>query len=407
MVREDMRGPRYRNSWHPGEGPTIQHTDRGKRARSPESPVRTGPSSSTWTPRPSARVFPDYNERPASAQPFKNPNLIPVVPRRSHAMETFSPTVGSQQDREVDEERLPQIWHPSIDDLVRRTAHDYDMIMNYERDAEGGQRWLPEDIERIRVVGKNLHRDIFNLRRWPRVVAQHGDQDKHMMIQIKRDANLLKLLCERVQMAIVKYEQKCEFELLRDGVYAQDEDGNFYKPMALHQHVAESGYQQYVPHPSTEYYELKRKGESYSNISRLRAPPNDVNCLQPKGSLDFDGTTHTATSKDEAVYPEPEATRQPVLRYSGRAPGGGSPKYYLDSPPTHHRRSPSPTPSCEPPNSNVPPVRTTSDTKLRGRVRSNKYERDGKSRRQAKMDKARERSPRPAAGHLGKHKLYY
>ncbi|KAF9700261.1 hypothetical protein EKO04_001369 [Ascochyta lentis] len=172
------------------------------------------------------------------SQAFKNPNLIPVLSRHTRNTAVVTPDINLQQDAEP-EERLPQIWHPSIDDLVRRTAHDYDLVMNYERDAEGGQRWLPEDIATIRDVGKRLHSDIFALRRSQRAVAYQGDQDKKMMQQIKRDANFLKLLCERVQRAINKYEQKCEFELLRDGVYAQDEDGSFYKPTTPQQHVAE------------------------------------------------------------------------------------------------------------------------------------------------------------------------
>ena len=180
------------------------------------------------------------------AEPFRNPNLIPVVPHRSRLSKVYSPVREFYQDEEQEEERLPQIWHTSIDDLVRRTAHDYDLVMNYERDAKGGQRWLPEDIATIRNVGKHLHGDIFALRRWQRVVAEQGDQDRKMMTYIKMNVNSLKLLCERVQRVINKYEQKCEFELLRDGVYAQDEDGNFYKPTSPQQHVAEGGHLQDV-----------------------------------------------------------------------------------------------------------------------------------------------------------------
>lgn len=131
--------------------------------------------------------------------------------------------------------------------------------MNYERDAEGGQRWLPEDIATIRAVGKSLHRDIFALMRRRRVIAGLGDQDsKDLMTQAKSAANVVKLLCERVQSAINKYEQKCEFELLRDGVYERDEDGNFYKPTVPQGYVVEADFQDF-PYRSSEY------GEAYSS----------------------------------------------------------------------------------------------------------------------------------------------
>lgn len=180
---------------------------------------------------------------------------MPVVPRRSQTAQSPSLTGEPGQYEEFEEEQLPQIWHTSIDDLIRRTAHDYDLVMNYERDAEGGQRWLPGDIARIRDVGKNLHRDIFALRRWQRIVAQQGDQDKIMMMHIKREANFAKLLCERVQGAIIKYEQKCNLELLRDSVYAQDEDGNLYKPTTPEALVAEGGFLYNEPPPTNESIE--------------------------------------------------------------------------------------------------------------------------------------------------------
>ncbi|KAJ4361440.1 hypothetical protein N0V95_001857 [Ascochyta clinopodiicola] len=215
----------------------------------------------TQTPQPflSQPLLYDLRMTPANhgmsgppCQAFKNPNLIPVVSRRTQNTKITSPIMNLQQHGELDEGRLPQIWHPSIDNLMRRTAHDYDMVMNYERDAEGGQRWVPKDVATIRDVGKRLHSDIFALRYWQRVVSEQGDQDKKMMQQIKRDANFLKLLCERVQRAINRYEQKCEIELLRDGVYAQDEDGNFYKPVVPQQYVAEGGFLRDIARPSIE-----------------------------------------------------------------------------------------------------------------------------------------------------------
>jgi hypothetical protein len=232
------------------------------------------------------------------AETLRNPNLISVVLRRSRLSKVSSPAREFHQDEEQEDERSPLIWHTSFDDLVRRTAHDYDLVMNYERDAEGGQRWLPEDIATIRNVGKHLHGDIFALKRWQRVVAEQGDQDKKVMMYINRDAKFLKLLCERVQRAINKYEQKCGFELLRDGVYAQDENGNFYKPIPSQQHVAEGGFLQDVAqhnignaeggrpalHPEEHY------SEPVTSSRRYRTPPKAYTSRNhmPKRNLAFD-----------------------------------------------------------------------------------------------------------------------
>lgn len=306
-------------------------------------------------PHPSTQHYPSFDQRlsPAtthatpepSIQTFKNPNLIPVVPRHSHTAQSFSPAGESQQYEETGEERLPQIWHTSIDDLIRRTAHDYDLIVNYERDAEGGQRWLPRDIAHIRDVGKNLHRDIFALRRWQRVVAEQGDQDKTMMMHIKREANFLKLQCERVQRAIVKYEQKCEFELLRDGVYAQDENGNFYKPTTPQQFVAEGGYPQDVPRPSTEDVEDDSLGRSqdhhqdvyqdYGGTTRLEIP-SDTETLSPlKRNLASDFAfqfTPFDKPKREATHQKSGAAHQSTSSRSGRVSDGRVSKPYRDQP---------------------------------------------------------------------------
>lgn len=252
----------------------------------------------------------------------ENPNMIPVLLRRSHSSKVESITASLEVNDKAAGEHLLQIWHPSIDGLIRRTAHDYDLIMNYERDAEGGQRWLPEDIAKIRDIGKHLHSSIFALRRWQRVAATRGIQDKKTMQQIGTDANLLRLLCERVQKAINKYEQKCEFELLRDSRYAQDEDGNFYKPTTPRQYV--SGSPRRIAQPSMERADdatlIRLYGHNqaaslpekyYKDIcagSRsVRLPPGlrDCSCHPLKRNLAFDFAfqqTPFDKMRAEAVY---------------------------------------------------------------------------------------------------------
>jgi|SRR5690242_11523361 len=277
MVYKNQRGPRCRNSWRPSDGPPAREHEEPQR-----SPIAKPQAPSLWSSSTRAQrsvwTWSDYNKRSilattlAKPEPpdrtFKNPNNVPVAPRCSYTARLPPPALRSQPERKLDDEPLPQIWRQSIDDLIRRTAHDYDLVMNYERDAEGGQRWLPEDIATIRDVSKSLHRDIFALMRRRRVIAGLRDQDsKDLMTQAKSAANLVKLRCERVQSAINKYEQKCEFELLRDGVYEQDEDGNFYKPIVPQPYVVEADFQDF-PYRSSEYGEAYSPGRRCYNEQR-------------------------------------------------------------------------------------------------------------------------------------------
>jgi hypothetical protein len=293
---------------------------------------RLTPNSTHATPEPPIQMF-------------KNPNLMPVVPHLAQTAQPSLPVRELEQYEEIEEERLPQIWHTSIDDLIRRTAHDYDLIMNYERDAEGGQRWTPRDIAHIRGVGKDLHRDIFALRRWQRVVAQQGDRDKIVMMQIKREANSVKLLCERVQNAIVKYEQKCNLELLRDGVYAQDEDGNLYKPTTPQEFVAEDGCLHNVPQPSNQgigdgrwqYPQGQNQGvhQDYDSAAWLAASADTQLSSSTKHNLAFDfafQSTPFDRLKREHTYRKSSAVAdQPPASRPGRLLDGRISKPYLDA----------------------------------------------------------------------------
>lgn len=338
MTNGSQRESRCWNSWRPSDGPLRLEAVEFRRQQSPFPLERTERTSTTQTLHPRTRQDANFDQRLAPmstqttpvppARAFRNPNLMPMVPRRSYR-ETSSSLLGDfRQVEEADEERLPQIWHPSIDDLIRRTAHDYDLIMNYQRDAEGGQRWLPRDTSRIRAIGKNLHRDVFSLRRWQRIVAQQGDQDKATMEQIKRDVNLLKLQCERIQQAIIKYEQKCEFELLRDGIYAQDEEGNFYKPTTPQRYVTESGYLQDVPQPSIESMRDDNRGspqahnqnayQGYSSTARSRTPLDTEPSSPPKRSEIFDPAFQSASWDREAINRKLEATHQSTTSRSSR-----------------------------------------------------------------------------------------
>ncbi|KAH6633354.1 hypothetical protein C7974DRAFT_452614 [Boeremia exigua] len=384
MTYERQQVPRRRKSWRTSDARSSQSTRQTLRQQSPESyvsvrqPTSTWAQSGAWTAskhgeHPEPATTPVTSVPPAHA--FQNPNLIPVNPRRSYAARNALPVETSQHDTNLDEQRLPQIWNTSIDDLIRRAAHEYDLVMNYERDAEGGQRWLPEDVARIRRTGKDLHRDIFALRRWRHVVAEQGDQDKDMMIRIKREANLLKLLCERVRRAINTYEQKCEFELLRDGVYAQDEDGSFYKPIAPQPFMVADGYFQHPPRPRTEYeneysryppfdYKAAQFEVSNTNISQSTTPWKDPFSLHLKHGLPFDVASQTSLSselKADSICKNSESSYQPTPRRLDSVPDRRISK--TDRNPTrnaHQRRSLSSTDRHDSPDSVAHSVGTKS-----------------------------------------------
>ncbi|KAF3051740.1 hypothetical protein E8E11_008040 [Didymella keratinophila] len=286
--------------------------------------------------------------------------------------------------------------------------------MNYERDAEGGQRWLPADIAHIRNVGKNLHRDIFALRRWQRIVAQQGDQDKVMMMHIKREANFVKLLCERVQSAIAKCEQKCNLELLRDGVYAQDEDGNLYKPIAPREFVAEGGYLHNVSLSSNEGVEdgswerhqdynqdyNQDRCPDYSSAATFGMPPDTGPSTHSKRNLTFDfafQSTPFDRLKREATYqPSEQPYEQPITPRSNRIVDGRISKPHRECSRRRKTDSPSPDPRDQSPAS----VCSLEGIKPRSRGKNNFNDRNGVSRRQAKRDRARNRPPPPTIGHL-------
>ena len=310
MTHEERNEPRCSNSWRPWDGP-LQSKDksaprRGHTMSSDERDrFRSGATEhSSYTTHRSPADY-DHNmglpnsrtHTPESkGEAFNNPNLIPVTTR----------------GRIWREERLPQIWHPSIDDLIRRTQNAYDLVLNYERDAKGGQRWTPDDIAKIRNVGKHLHSDVLALRCRQRDIAEQGDRDKLMMQQIKKEANSLKLLCERIQQAISKYEQKCGLELLRHGAYAQDEDGSFYKPTAPQRYLDEGGYLQSAPTSYTEHEEYHHVYEEYRHHAQSVPFSDRYISRPPQSNRSFDATSQTilpTRTKPKSSLPEAEDRR--------------------------------------------------------------------------------------------------
>ncbi|CAN9176840.1 unnamed protein product [Alternaria alternata] len=126
-------------------------------------------------------------QTPAANQPNYNAevNRIPVNPRRHTAANMTSSQQPQQQDSYL---------HP----LIHRTTRAYDLVINYARDSNGGTRWLYEDIDDIKHVGRYLHRDVRDLKYWKELVANGGDMDEGTARRIWDDEERLKKYCERV-----------------------------------------------------------------------------------------------------------------------------------------------------------------------------------------------------------------
>ncbi|KAF3006836.1 hypothetical protein E8E13_010660 [Curvularia kusanoi] len=422
LPRHDEKGPRCRNSWRPSDGPLLPQDARIPQRRNaiaePSDNTRyraeaaarsrhlTSWGSTAYDQRAEVSTTGTQQSQP-STEPFRNPNLIPVVSRRS---QTTSAS-GSPES----EMPLPQVWHPSLDDFIRRTANAYDLVMNYERDAEGGQRWVSKDIAKIRKAGKTLHSDIFALRHLQQQVAQQGDKDEYFIMKIKREANKLKLLCERVQQAISKHEQKCELELLRDGVYAQDEDGNFYKPTSPQRYMDEGGFLQNATSlnvgqetnaHSDRHYEYAKYQYEYHNVDQRPQNPSEdypSSSVHPpaKRNTSWDDRSLAAsfgnnTARDSYTGDRnsrpPLPPRDPVPNSGARLTHSVGTGRRLSSPPYRNASSDSMSQSTQ----------STSDAKRR-RLFATLEERNGKSRKavmretawKREKERGRERSASP------------
>ncbi|KAF1845129.1 uncharacterized protein K460DRAFT_103542 [Cucurbitaria berberidis CBS 394.84] len=146
---------------------------------------------------PPAHTAPPYHEEPLE-EGIPYPNSAPLNRRRSQTVKRNKP------DR--DEEQLPQLWDTELDDLMGRTSRAYDVVVNYERDSEGGQRWSREDIALIRDLGKYIWDDLRAMKKWQRTVAEQGDVDEDTMRQIFDDADKMHAYCSEIQATIREKE---------------------------------------------------------------------------------------------------------------------------------------------------------------------------------------------------------
>ncbi|KAL1794488.1 hypothetical protein ACET3X_007909 [Alternaria dauci] len=91
--------------------------------------------------------------------------------------------------------------HPrdgQMDPLISRTTRAYDVVIHYQRDSHGGNRWSREDIDHIHHIGRYLHGDVRDLKQWKAVIYKEGNLDAETMDKIRDDEEKVKRYCEQI-----------------------------------------------------------------------------------------------------------------------------------------------------------------------------------------------------------------
>jgi hypothetical protein len=114
--------------------------------------------------------------------------------------------------RDLSQDPGPQLWPPTLDDLIGPVMRAYDVVVNYERDCPTGTRWSKAGIDRVHKLGKYLHADVGVLRGWKRQVHEFGDADARMMRKITEDWQRVEKTCLEVKRAIDEEEVRAGVE---------------------------------------------------------------------------------------------------------------------------------------------------------------------------------------------------
>jgi hypothetical protein len=101
----------------------------------------------------------------------------------------------------------PPVWDDHFNSLMHRTVRAYDLVMNYDRDSNGGTRWSRENIEHIRDIGAYLHGDVRALQHRQEVIAKEGEQDGFTMNRVRADIQNMQKYCEQIQHVIKNTER--------------------------------------------------------------------------------------------------------------------------------------------------------------------------------------------------------
>lgn len=158
--------------------------------------------------------------------------------RRKFPLTAKAAPLEPQSDQRVDEddeanpypkpEPYLEVWSPFTTSLMDRTARAYDLVLNYERDSHGGQRWSHDDIIAIRQLGSHLHADIFALKQAARALLLLPNVGERGFDSERREARLqavvqqaegVRAYCEKVQQGIRDRESR---------FLPVDEEGNIF-----------------------------------------------------------------------------------------------------------------------------------------------------------------------------------
>jgi hypothetical protein len=113
------------------------------------------------------------------------------------------------QDSYGKEDYDSQLCDAELESLMSRTARAYDLVINYERDSYGGQRWSSSDIAHIYNTGKELHGKIRLFKSWRRSRATSLN-----LAQVDGKVEEMRKLCETVQRAIKETENVAAVQIL-------------------------------------------------------------------------------------------------------------------------------------------------------------------------------------------------
>jgi hypothetical protein len=129
--------------------------------------------------------------------------------RPSYSPRRSSSSALRGQDSHGKEDYDSQLCDAELESLMSRTARAYDLVINYERDSYGGQRWSSSDIAHIYKNGKELHGKIRVFKSWRRSRAAGLN-----LAQVDGKVEEMRKLCETVQRAIKETENVAAVQIL-------------------------------------------------------------------------------------------------------------------------------------------------------------------------------------------------
>lgn len=159
--------------------------------------------------RPNRSREPPHRSRSPRNQPYRSESY------RSHTYrgQAPSPPVTKVHDGNNginSKKKAGLLWPANLDDLMGRTTRALDLVVNYERDACGGNRWAADAIYAIKYESKTFHERIAKLRAW----ARDPERAKAEPAEFADDIRVVRYHCEYIQRVIYRTEQNSGGESL-------------------------------------------------------------------------------------------------------------------------------------------------------------------------------------------------